>query len=62
MATLYGLADVARGQQVSVQVAQNWWARGKMPDPDHMTAGGRPLWTRASLAAADLEPGKVVAK
>lgn len=52
MATLYSTADVARSAGVSVQAIWNRWDRGVMPSPAHMTARGRPLWTRASLIAA----------
>jgi hypothetical protein len=55
---IYGLADVARAQKISVELARQWHFRGKFPPPDYVM-GRRPGWKRETLEKAGiLEPEK----
>lgn len=52
MEPLYGEADIANERGVKPQTIQVERDRGKIPPPDLVTVGGRPLWKRSTLVKA----------
>jgi hypothetical protein len=50
--TLYSLSDVATIMGVGPSAVSNWRKRGSgphLPEPEYVTAGGRPLFTAEQL-------------
>lgn len=56
MEEIFGEADIAKERGVKPQTIQVERRRGKMPKPDLMTVGGRPLWKRSTLERAGILP------
>lgn len=46
---LLGFADIAREAGMTRQAVQDFYLRGKMPDPDYVGPRDAPLWRRRTL-------------